>query len=63
MHGIAKVVMWVLVGSAYLYVLAGFAKKFERKKIMVVGEEEDRDKVLPLAVLAAFVGTLLVLGE
>lgn len=65
MREVAKVVLWVLVGGAYLYILLGFVKKLERRKVVVVGETEDgdEDRVFPLAVFLAFVGTLVVLGE
>lgn len=65
MHGIAKVVLWVLVLGAYLYILVGAAKKLERRKVVLVGETGDdgEDRVFPLVVFLAFVGTLMVLGE
>jgi hypothetical protein len=62
---VAKTVFCVLVFGSYVSILVRGLKKFERRKLAVVGEAEDggEDRVFLLIVLFAFVGTLWVLGE
>ncbi|MBI5071425.1 hypothetical protein HZB93_00820 [Candidatus Falkowbacteria bacterium] len=61
---IVRVVMGIVVAVAYLYILLSFVKKYERRRLMVVGETGDGgDRVFPIMLFVAFVGTLLVLGE
>jgi len=61
---VARVVLGLLVAGAYVCIIMKGVKKFERRRLMVVGEMEDSvgDRVFLFILLFAFVGTLLVLG-
>lgn len=59
-----KVVLYILVFGSYVGILVRLLKKFEHQRLAVVGEDGDagEDRVFPLIILFAFVGTLWVLG-
>lgn len=65
MFKVVRVVLVVLAASAYLCILLGTLKRRERRRIVIPGEAEDGggDRVFPIVLFVAFVGTLLVLGE
>lgn len=61
---VAKAVLGILVAGAYVCIIMKGVRKFERRRLMMVGEMEDNmgDRVFLFIVLFAFVGTLLMLG-
>lgn len=60
----ARVILGILVVGADVYVIMKGVKKFERRRLMVVGEMEGAGEghVFWLGLFFAFVASLLVLG-